>query len=139
MKRCPECGREYDNTMAFCLDDGAELLYGPASMDEGATAILDSFRVPSSGGIAEGAKTQLLENRKTSDNSQSEIQHPQLSRPPEGGTQNGTQGGTRNAFDKRLLLAPLAIAMILLAGFAGYRYFGSGAGSGQITSIAVLP
>ncbi len=30
MKRCPECGREYDNTMMFCLDDGAELLYGPA-------------------------------------------------------------------------------------------------------------
>ena len=27
MKRCPECGREYDNTMMFCLDDGAELLY----------------------------------------------------------------------------------------------------------------
>jgi len=39
MKRCPECGREYDNTMMFCLDDGAELLYGPASMDEPATAI----------------------------------------------------------------------------------------------------
>ena len=33
MKRCPECGREYDNTMTFCLDDGSELLYGPASID----------------------------------------------------------------------------------------------------------
>ena len=43
MKRCLECGREYDNTMMFCLDDGAELLYGPASMDEPATAILDSL------------------------------------------------------------------------------------------------
>ena len=40
MKKCPQCGREYDNTMMFCLDDGAELLYGPASMDEPATAIL---------------------------------------------------------------------------------------------------
>ncbi len=44
MKRCPECGREYDNTMMFCLDDGSELLYGPASgsgvSDEPATAIL---------------------------------------------------------------------------------------------------
>jgi hypothetical protein len=40
MKRCPECGREYDNTMSFCLDDGAELLSGPASVDEPATAIL---------------------------------------------------------------------------------------------------
>ena len=35
MKRCPECGREYDNTMSFYLDDGAELLYVPAS-DESA-------------------------------------------------------------------------------------------------------
>jgi hypothetical protein len=34
MKRCPECGREYDNSMSFCLDDGAELLYGPASGDD---------------------------------------------------------------------------------------------------------
>jgi hypothetical protein len=34
MKFCPECRREYDNTMMFCLDDGAELFYGPASGDE---------------------------------------------------------------------------------------------------------
>lgn len=49
MKRCPKCGREYDNTMMFCLDDGAELLYGPAkpalngtgdSLDQPVTAIL---------------------------------------------------------------------------------------------------
>ena len=41
MKRCPDCGREYDLSMMFCLDDGAELLYGPAFiMDEPATAIL---------------------------------------------------------------------------------------------------
>src|SRR5687768_16561452 len=40
MKQCPRCGREYDNTMAFCLDDGAELLYGPASAGEASTAIL---------------------------------------------------------------------------------------------------
>lgn len=40
MKKCPQCGREYDLSMSFCLDDGVELLYGPASMDEPATAIL---------------------------------------------------------------------------------------------------
>ena len=41
MKRCPECGRNYnDDSMSFCLDDGSELLFGPASMDEPATAIL---------------------------------------------------------------------------------------------------
>lgn len=43
MKRCPKCGREYDTTMMFCLDDGAALLYDPASMSEPKTAIISSF------------------------------------------------------------------------------------------------
>ena len=42
MKKCPQCGREYDIGMMFCRDDGAKLLYGPASMDEPTTAILPS-------------------------------------------------------------------------------------------------
>lgn len=42
MKKCPQCGREYDNTMSFCLDDGGQLLYGPAKADEPATAVLSS-------------------------------------------------------------------------------------------------
>ena len=44
MKRCSECRREYDNSMMFCLDDGAELLYGPAS-DEPATALFTADAV----------------------------------------------------------------------------------------------
>lgn len=47
MKRCPQCSREYDLTMSFCLDDGTELLYGPATTDEPATAILNSTEAPS--------------------------------------------------------------------------------------------
>ena len=48
MKRCPECRREYDASMSFCLDDGAELLYGPASPTDGepATAILRDTASP---------------------------------------------------------------------------------------------
>ncbi len=56
MKKCPQCGREYDLTMSYCLDDGSELLYGPRSEppalaggqfdSEPATAILSG--VPSS-------------------------------------------------------------------------------------------
>ena len=48
MKRCPECRREYDVSMSFCLDDGAELLYGPASASdsESATAILRDTASP---------------------------------------------------------------------------------------------
>ena len=52
MKKCPQCGREYDVSMSFCLDDGAELLYGPASMDESATAILPGVDLPSEAGTA---------------------------------------------------------------------------------------
>ncbi|MFN2502608.1 MAG: hypothetical protein ABR530_11465, partial [Pyrinomonadaceae bacterium] len=38
MKKCPQCGREYDLGMSFCLDDGAELLYGPAASEPPASA-----------------------------------------------------------------------------------------------------
>jgi predicted ATPase len=55
MKRCPRCGREYDVSMSFCLDDGVELLYGPASADEPVTLSLDTARIDSSG--ADGEKT----------------------------------------------------------------------------------
>jgi hypothetical protein len=39
MKRCPQCGRIYnDDSMSFCLDDGSELLFGPARQPESAEA-----------------------------------------------------------------------------------------------------
>lgn len=41
-------------------------------------------------------------------------------------------------FDKRLLLAPIALALIVLAGFAAYRYI-TASETGQINSIAVMP
>jgi tetratricopeptide (TPR) repeat protein len=41
MKRCPECRRNYyDDSLAYCLDDGTALLEGPASSNEMPTAIL---------------------------------------------------------------------------------------------------
>lgn len=37
MKRCPECRRDYyDDSLFYCLDDGASLLEGPASIGNGA-------------------------------------------------------------------------------------------------------
>ena len=59
MKKCPQCGREYDNSMMFCLDDGIELLYGPASMDGPATAILSE-----PGGTATGVPRDELPVRR---------------------------------------------------------------------------
>jgi len=45
MKRCPECGRDYnDETLNFCLEDGAALIQGSVpSPDEPATAVLPGF------------------------------------------------------------------------------------------------
>ncbi len=40
MKSCPRCGRDYDVTMNFCLDDGSELLYFPSK--DRAAAVADS-------------------------------------------------------------------------------------------------
>ena len=47
MKKCPQCGRGYnDDSLSFCLDDGSELLFGPASADEPSTAILHETAPP---------------------------------------------------------------------------------------------
>ncbi len=72
MKKCPQCRREYDASMMFCLDDGAELLYGPASgaaspSDDPATAILSEPYLVSGGFQDTDPKTALYQN--TSDSS----------------------------------------------------------------------
>jgi len=42
MKRCPECRRDfYDDTLSFCLDDGTQLVDGPAA-EEPATEVFKS-------------------------------------------------------------------------------------------------
>lgn len=47
MKRCPECRRDYyDDSLMYCLDDGAALLEGPSS-GQTDTAILPEARVSS--------------------------------------------------------------------------------------------
>ena len=59
MKLCPDCGREYDLSMSFCLDDGAELLYGPATSGEVATAIF-SLGTDSSIGNLPAERTRFV-------------------------------------------------------------------------------
>ncbi len=39
MKKCPQCGREFDVTMSFCLEDGTPLNSGAGAF-EGATAVI---------------------------------------------------------------------------------------------------
>jgi TolB-like protein/Tfp pilus assembly protein PilF len=115
MKKCPQCGREYDSSMMFCLDDGTELLYGPASKDEPATAVIPSPHVTSED------PTRSFRSSDIPAGSVPAIQQTQ-----------------RKPITKVWLIASLAAIGILAAGLLGYRYFGS-AGSGQIDSIAVMP
>ena len=117
MKKCPQCGREYDSTMTFCLDDGAELLYGPASMDEPQTAILPDAGVtgesPTRTLDLEGsAKTAVLPNP---DNAK----RPAPSR-------------------KRKIVAAAGLLAIVAIAVGGYWMYG-GVSSEQIDSIAVMP
>ena len=116
MKKCPQCGREYDLSMSFCLDDGSELLYGPASLDEPATAILHETPSPD-----EAPTRAQIHTEKTAVL-----------------TSGGAATSKVKGFDRRLLLAPIALSVIVLGGFFGYRYFTT-ANSGTINSIAVLP
>lgn len=105
--------------MMFCLDDGAELLYGPVSGsdDEPATAILHETARPREG----ETRAQIFKTDRTAvlPSGVSEIQ-------------------ASKSFDKRLLLAPIALAVIVLGGFFGYRYFNA-ADTSAVNSIAVLP
>ena len=137
MKKCPQCGREYDNTMMFCLDDGAELLYGPASMDEPQTAILSASPAAARGLVAAtddiGLKTAVLQpDGKTLTQEQPETTNQTAILP------RGVVVPQRTAFDKRWLAAPFAVAFIVLAGFFSFRYFRPAAAD-QIRSVAVLP
>jgi len=120
MKKCPQCGRDYnDDLMSFCLDDGSELLFGPAQsqeFDEPQTAIL--HETAPSGEAATRAQIHTTERTAVL---------------PSGFAITPKAKG----FDPRLLLAPLVLLVIALGGFLGYRYLMPG--TSQIESIAVMP
>src|SRR5215216_3689234 len=60
MKRCPKCNRDYsDETLNFCLEDGAALTNGVVASIEHATAIFGSSP---SAGRASDAFTQEMRN-----------------------------------------------------------------------------
>ncbi len=129
MKQCPECGRNYnDDTMSFCLDDGAELLFGPATMDEPATAILHSTAAP--GEAPTRAQIHMTDHTAV------------LPRGAEAEPQERLGGlSEKRSFSARRAkpLAALIVAvLVLVGGYFGYRYFKS-SGGGPINSIAVLP
>jgi adenylate cyclase len=119
MKRCPECRRDYyDDSLLYCLEDGVALIQGSvASPDDPPTAILHETAAPSEG----ATRAQIFTADQTAVFPSDTAEVP----PPK-------------SFDKRLLLAPIALAVIALGGLSGYRYFNA-ADTEQINSIAVLP
>jgi len=138
MKRCPECGREYDNTMMFCLDDGAELLYGPARSepgaiatgfpgDEPATAILHSTAAPNEA----ATRAQIHTTEQTA------VLHRGVEAEPRESLGDLTEKRSFSAHRAaKPLIAVLAAVVFLIGGFFGYKYF---APTKQIESIAVMP
>src|SRR5688572_7973769 len=125
MKRCPECRRDYyDDTLSFCLADGAELVYGLAD-DEAATAIL--------------AESRSAAEFRDGDETRRQI-HTAASEAGRGGNL-GDDVERRSFFGQpgtKPLVALVLSVIILVAGFYGYRYF-STTGSKQVDSIAVMP
>ncbi len=114
--------------MSFCLDDGTELLYGPARSEPGAVA---------TGFLGDEPQTAILHETNAPGEAPTRAQihtTEQTAVLPSGVADVPKAKG----FDKRLLLAPAALAVIVLGGFFGYRYF-SGSDSKQINSIAVMP
>jgi TolB-like protein/tetratricopeptide (TPR) repeat protein len=117
MKRCPQCGREYDTSMMFCLDDGAELLYGPASADEPTTAILHSTAAP------DEAPTRAQINITNETAEFSDLASPAV---PTASRKNSIIAGV------------IGILLVTALGIGSYWLYGRG-GTKQIESIAVMP
>ncbi len=93
MKRCPECRRNYtDETLNYCLDDGAALLEGPASGSSDPATI--KLRSPESlkGKVATEANTRLY----TSD----------------------AAGATKKKLPKFGIVAIVLAVLVLITGFA---------------------
>ncbi len=112
--------------MMFCLDDGAELLYGPASADEPATAILHSTAAPGEA----PTRAQINTTEATAI----------LRTGAEAEPQGSLGVPEKRSFSANRAAKPLAAlimaVVILVGGFFGYRYF---APTKQIESIAVMP
>ncbi len=155
MKKCPQCGREYDNTMSFCLDDGSELLYGPA-LSEPLAPVLPEEGWPKAGvvGAAGGQfdepQTAILHETAPPSEAATRTQIHATAAEPRSGLGDGSEKQSISAnraakpqphrvagFDKRLIAAPLVAVILAVGVYVGYRYFGSS--TNQIDSIAVMP
>jgi TolB-like protein/Tfp pilus assembly protein PilF len=146
MKRCPECRRDYnDDSMSFCLDDGAELLFGPASgsgaVGEPARAILSEPGAVATGFSSDEPQTAILHSTAASGEAptRSQIHTTEQTAVFPGEAEASAHRAAEPNSQRNRLLAVCGIGVLLLVGgFFGYRYF-SAANTEQVNSIAVLP
>lgn len=115
MKRCPECRRDYhDDTLSFCLADGAELVYGLG--EEPATAILHQ-----TGTGNEAATRAQIATAAYAKVDSGAVTHP--------------HGASKR---KSLVAGVIGMIVVSALGVGSYLYYGRGSGK-QIDSIAVMP
>jgi hypothetical protein len=118
MKKCPTCARTYvDETLNFCLEDGAPLVFGPGA-DEPATAIMP----PSA--LTGESPTVTYGSAAGSRSSDPNVSSRTTERP----TPN------RNG----LIVGVIGAILISALGAAGWFYYGRSAAV-RIESIAVMP
>src|SRR5215207_3166322 len=111
MKRCPECRRDYyDDSLSYCLDDGAPLLEGP-SVDEPATAVFAGE----------------LTERKT-----------ESMRAISATAETIDESAKRLPVSNSVIATILGVVLVTGLGLGSYLYYGR-ASSRQIESIAVMP
>lgn len=134
----------YDDSLLYCLDDGSALLEGPASsrsdraaaagdqFDDGPqTAILSEPLLGAPDGASASAVAKSADGQFSDAETRAQVfTTDQTAVLPSGITL------IPQTFNKRLLLVPVALAVIVLGGFFGYRYFTK---TNQIESIAVMP
>ena len=117
MKRCPQCRRDYTNeTLNFCLDDGAALLDGPSSL-EAPTSVLPIGKTdaPTVQQLTTTAETALLTSQTADD--------PKVP-----------------ANRKGITAIALGVALIALAGlgYGGYRLLVSRQPASPVRSSAAI-
>jgi TolB-like protein/Flp pilus assembly protein TadD len=111
--------------MSFCLDDGAELLYGPSLSEPGVSTGFSSDE-PQTAILHETAPAAEYQTRKQKQTTE------QTAVLPTGGVLE------HRRFDRRFLAAPLLAVVIALDRYLVYRYL-LPTSTDKINSIAVLP
>ncbi|MCA1588960.1 MAG: hypothetical protein LC730_00970, partial [Acidobacteria bacterium] len=113
MKRCPECRRDYyDETLLYCLEDGAALVSGVP--DEPATAILTSNR------LSNEQASKLFDQPPATDGKS-------FLRPVHAASKR-----------KSVIAGVAGIIIVTALGIGSYLYYGQPSNK-QIESIAVMP